>query len=100
MRARKYECLTAYIRTRRWKFTTPRDGTVRFCRECKFVSCYLHEVERRSYNRFPQARHERERLVYLFKMFQICSTDGAAVVPANQMKAFIRLITVLEKYIF
>lgn len=54
MRTRKYECLTTCTGMP-WKFTTLRDGTARFCRECKFVSCYLHEVERCSHSRFPQA---------------------------------------------
>lgn len=53
-----------------------RDGTARFCRECKFVSCYLHKVERR-HNRFRRAPDEKGSLV--FKTFKICSVDGTAI---------------------
>ena len=65
MRARKYECLTAYTGTPLEVYNAPWWNRAFFCRECKFVSCYLHEVGRRSYDRFPQTRHERDSSISL-----------------------------------
>lgn len=84
-----------------WKFTTLRDGTARFCRECKFVSCYLHKVERR-HNRFRRAPDEKGSLV--FKTFKICNVDGTAITSyryrATQLRVLINAIILFKKYIF
>lgn len=100
MRAKKYECLTTCTNTP-WKFTTLRDRTARFCRECKFVSCYLHKVERR-HNRFRRGPDEKGSLV--FKTFKICSVDGTAIASYRyrtaQLRTLIDAIILFKKYIF
>ena len=81
-----------------WKFTTLRDGTARFCRECKFVSCYLHKVERR-HNRFRRAPDEKGSLV--FKTFKICNVDGTAITSyryrATQLGVLINAIILFNQ---
>lgn len=93
MRARKYECLTACTGTS-CKFTTLRDGTARFYRECKFVSCYLREVERRR-DHFPrEARATNNRVTKTFNIFGLGGGGIATGPPPDSTRLLISLDSV------